>query len=172
MPQFIQTTSGRYVNADDIMFVQYEPEFGRRKRIRPLATLTLRDGATFYADYGFDLDEFDGSTTVPAAPGAFAWTFFVQFTEGAEPELHTNKTQVVAWRVSPDKIAEPVYLEPLAENERAMFEEPDGRLNEPYSAIYHDLESAKADVLQEAIAEHAQKFAARTSEDACIDRWD
>jgi hypothetical protein len=91
---------------------------------------------------------------VPAAPDARGYVIYYDNDDGTETtrdDLHAECLPIVAWRITDrDEMGfgpEPVFLDPPASNGIPLIIFPDGKLCEPGSGTYDDLDHAMTTIL-------------------------
>lgn len=104
-----------------------------------------------------DFDE-QLDTELVAAPSGQEALVICKYPDEAEgPRTWSRRATIVAWRVSNLGATPVIAGDSPAENERVMIIQPDGRVCDPYVALWPDVEEAEKAMLDECKAEAATK---------------
>jgi hypothetical protein len=147
MAEFVETEDFNYVNLAHVVKV--------RTNTAGKQVLLDADGGSL----GVARDEVTNSgTLVAAAAGMFATVVYVGNKPKVRPvddDVFVERYPIVAWRIrgtnESDESAYPVLAGVQgASNATVLIELPDGKLDEPHSGTYNNIEEAKTTFLERA----------------------
>ena len=145
MVEFVQTEDFGYVNLAHVAKV----------RTNPAGKQVLLDAGG--GSLGVARDEVTNSGTLIAAAGMFATVVYVGNKPKVRPvddDVFVERYPIVAWRIrGDDEFADAYPVLPGSngvENATVLIELPDGKLDEPHSGTYNNIEEAKTTFLERA----------------------